>query len=163
MYLTLVIGSTGQGKTTFVKKTIGDKPCYIFDVNNEYEFSEDIEDEQARDTELDMKKFIQTCSNDIYNRVVVVEDATGYMKGNLGADIIKMVQRKRHTNNNYIFLFHSVAAVPRQIYDFANYIVLLRTADLEAEVKKKCPKVLPSFISLKRSSVKYDKRIIKLI
>ena len=52
MYLTLVIGSTGQGKTTFVKKTIGDKPCYIFDVNNEYEFSEDIEDEQARDTEL---------------------------------------------------------------------------------------------------------------
>ena len=98
MYLTLVIGSTGQGKTTFVKKTIGDKPCYIFDVNNEYEFSEDIEDEQARDTELDMKKFIQTCSNDIYNRVVVVEDATGYMKGNLGADIIKMV----HLNLIYL-------------------------------------------------------------
>jgi len=166
MYLTLLVAHTGQGKTTFCKKAIEGKPCLIFDVNNEYQFPlvEDQPDApQCRDTQLDMPTFINFCSNAVSNKIVVVEDATGFFRGNLSGDFIRMIQRKRHSNNNYFLLFHSIATIPRQIFDFANYVVLFHTNDNEKVVQKKYPMLYPAFVQLRKENKKYNKKIIKLI
>jgi len=164
MYLTLVIAHTGQGKTTFCKKTIQGKPCLVFDVNNEYEdLSDELNDERSRDTVLDIKGFVGYCSNHVFNKIVVIEDATGFFRGNLSGEFIRMIQRKRHSNNNYILLFHSIASVPRQVYDFANYVILFNTNDKESDVKRKYPQLYPYFLQLQKEARKYNKKIIKLI
>lgn len=166
MYLTLVIAHTGQGKTTFCKKMIEGKPCLVFDVNNEYKDFVPVEDEpdadQNRDTNLDVNVFVQFCSTAVFNKIVVIEDATGFFRGNMSGEFIRMIQRKRHANNNYVLLFHSIASVPRQIFDFVNYVVLFKTNDNAAIVEKKYPALYPHFLKLQKEK-KYSKKIIKLI
>lgn len=165
MYLTLVIAHTGQGKTTFCKKMVQNKPCLVFDVNNEYPFGlveDDPDAPQCRDTQLDMPTFINFCSSAVFNKIVVIEDATGFFRGNMSGDFIRMIQRKRHANNNYVLLFHSIGSVPRQIFDFVNYVVLFKTNDNAAIVEKKYPQLYPHFIKLQKEK-KYSKKIIKLI
>lgn len=166
MYLTLVIAHTGQGKTTFCKKMIEGKPCLVFDVNNEYTDLPNVEDDpgapRSRDTQLDMPTFVNFCSQAVFNKIVVIEDATGFFRGNMSGDFIRMIQRKRHANNNYVLLFHSIASVPRQIKDFANYVVLFKTNDIDSDVYKKYPQIYPHYLEIKKAK-KYSKKIIKLI
>jgi len=167
MYLTLVIAHTGQGKTTFCKKMIEGKPCLVFDVNNEYKDLDPVEDcpdgERIRDTNLDVNVFVKFCSEAVFNKIIIIEDATGFFRGNMSGEFIRMIQRKRHSNNNYVLLFHSIASVPRQIFDFVNYVILFNTNDNEEIVKKKYPALHPHYLKLKKESKKYNKKIIKLI
>jgi Cdc6-like AAA superfamily ATPase len=154
--LFLIIGHTGQGKTTQAKYILKNtaKKEYIFDVNNEYEG-------YNRETNGDFNTFLSNCFN-LTDSNCVFEEATGYLTGRTGALMKKLIINKRHTRNNYIFLFHSIADVPPFIFRLSNFIILLKTGDEREIVKGKFIKLYKPFLEL-QSMPKYSKKIIKTI
>ncbi len=164
MFLILVIGHTGQGKTTWVNNFIKDKRHYVFDLNNEYTHLPDDSEfkPKMRNVSLDSKRFLEVASG-LENFNIVFEDATGFLRGRQSPAIIKQIVKKRHSKNNFLILFHSINRIPPELLEMANYVVLFKTNDnLEAidnkfhndeinkafaEVKK-LPKFKPVIIQL---------------
>ncbi len=122
-----VVGSTGVGKTTFVKSIIKDvHPTNIvkYDPFNEYEKGFNIE----------IDNFLQL---DYKNKLILVEEATSVLSFYNRIDIIKMLTRRRHNNVSSIFVFHSIRTIPVYIFDFLDGIVFFRTNDRRDIVEKK--------------------------
>lgn len=129
MYLILVIGHTGEGKSTWLKKFILNKKQYIFDVNNEYNLPDDLQVRpQMRNRDLNVNRFLGICKN-LRNYNVCFEDATGFLRGKQQKELSQLIVSKRHTGNNYIFLFHSINRVPPELMEISNYIILFKTND----------------------------------
>lgn len=139
MNLITVIGATGQGKTTLVNKMIEGKNQYVFDVNNEYKNLPDDRQKfvsQMRNVDMDIKRFISNCSR-LRNTNIVFEDATGFLRGRQGEQMARLMVAKRHTNNNYIILFHSINRVPPEIMEMSNFVLLMRTRDNANVIQQK--------------------------
>lgn len=162
MYLILVIAHTGQGKTTFVKNYLKKaSKSLVFDVNNEYkDLSFDTEDDNARFVG-DYRDFVELVGTKT-NTVCVFEEATGFFKGRISQDMTKQIIAKRHTGNQFIFLFHSIQRVPKELIELSNFIVMFKTNDILDDVKKKNPRLMQPFLELQRAP-KYSKKIIKMI
>jgi len=159
MYLFIVIGHTGQGKSQWTKdfcKNSG-KNTYVLDINNEYRGLAGI----YPAAHLEPKKFISECMQ-LKNTNCIFEEATGYFKGNLGTKINQLIIAKRHAQNNYLFLFHSINSVPPQIMEIADFIVLFKTGDEIKTVHKKYTRLFPYFMDL-RNKPKFSKHIFKPI
>ena len=159
MYLILIIGHTGQGKTPYVNNFLGNghkppvapavkgkyfateksKRQYIFDVNNEYLFADDNTGKirnQMRHTDLSIEKFIQVAKS-LSNTNIVIEDATGFLRGKQSSEFSRLLTRKRFTQNNYLILFHSINRVPPELMEMCDCIVLFKTHDNIDIVKNK--------------------------
>lgn len=121
----LIIGHTGRGKTTIVKKIISQFPDFkkmIYDVNNEYS-------EFGTKAPPPIYEFTAAAAKAI-NSVIVFEEATIFFKHRTkGHDVQNILVRKRHTSNIVIFVFHSLRSVPLEILDLIDYVYLLPTND----------------------------------
>lgn len=136
-----VIGMTGAGKSTFVKRLItGVHPdrLFIYDVNREY-YADDIPLPK-------ISEFV----NEVYTQreiVSVFEEATIFFSNKGGGESEEMksiLVEKRHRKNTIILVFHSVQAIPLWIKNLINFVVLLRTNDEENYVRLKFPTLLPA-------------------
>lgn len=158
MNLFLIIGHTGTGKTFFTKKTIlqTNKSNYIFDINNEYKNFKNSK------IELDFNAFVLNSQNMI-NSNIIFEDSTAFMSGKIETEIKKIVVKKRHSNNNIFFLFHSIQDTPPFIFRLSNFIILFNTNDLQSQIKQKNERLLKPFIELKKENKLYNKKIIKMM
>ena len=157
MNLILVVGMTGQGKTKWTSQMLGNgfKPNpnnprkslqiisdrsrrqYIFDINNEYIFPDDLKySPQMRHIAADKKKFTEICKT-LKNTNIVFEDATGFLRGRMQETWMQLIYGKIHTGNNFIVLFHSLRAIPPELMSVANLVVLFRTIDNIDEVNHK--------------------------
>jgi hypothetical protein len=162
-HLHIIIGTRNQGKTFLTKRLIEGKNCLIFDVNNEYgevsqslakqsgwiEFetvSDDLKEKRARyfGKDMSIKEFV-TIAKTRLNTFLVFEDATGFLKGNTNAEVRQMITALRHTNNNILFLFHSINSVPPDLLNFASFIYLFKTNDSKVQVKRKFPELYDYF------------------
>lgn len=151
---------TGQGKSQLVKKMIDKGNCFVFDVNNEYNLSTNVNASRARHVQLNEKLFIKQCSLK-RNTVCVFEEATGFFEGRTSPEMRRLLIGKRHTNNIYVLLFHSISSVPPRIMQLANYVVLYKTGDTEKEAEK-FPFLIPYYKRLLSMPV-YSKFIIEKI
>lgn len=163
MYNILVIGMTGQGKSTFVKNYIAGRNCCVFDVQNEYvELSAtDKRATRYRNTTCNIKSFIADCKMR-RNTVCVYEEATGFFQGAMAEDVRQQMISKRHTGNVNIFIFHSIASVPPRIMQLTNFVVLHKTGDEPYQVEKKYPSLFQAFLKLK-DAPQYSYEIINII
>lgn len=153
-FLYLLIAHTGQGKTTFAKRLSAPANTLVFDVNNEYK-------DYPRNTTGDFDNFLQQVMKTT-DKNIIFEEATGFLAGRTGAEVKRIVINKRHTNNNYIFLFHSIADVPPFLFRLSNYVILFKTADTVQGVKEKEPKLLKPFLELQRAE-NFKYKILKMI
>ena len=143
MKLTLIIGMTQQGKSRYTKSLIGynekgepisdaaKRNCFVFDVNNEYPWLPmERPDENLKQSRFfgDFEIFVNKCEIKRNNNIVF-EEATGYLTGNIGRRMVKLIIGKAHTKNNYFCLFHSINSVPEAIIQVCNYVVLFKTMD----------------------------------
>lgn len=159
MYIILVIGMTGQGKSRLVREKLlqGGKPCLVFDINNEYggkfplSLPTDVRLPRSRyaSADMDMDTFLEVVRIKRGTNVVF-EEATGFLQGNVGQKLNKLMINKRHTENNYIFLFHALHFVPPAVLLMTNYIFLFKTNDDEADIKKRHARLLPHFQKVQR-------------
>jgi Cdc6-like AAA superfamily ATPase len=154
----IIVGSTGEGKTTQVKEILKQtsQQLSIFDVNNEYrEFKNNNITQDFNLFLIESKKKINTC--------IVFEEATIFFSHQSGTEDIKnILVRKRHTKNLLIFNFHSLRQVPLFLLDFCDCLILFRTKDLESNIDKRFKEnesILKAFAQLKNAP-KYSKRFI---
>lgn len=158
----LVVGSTGTGKTTFVKSLLkkSKKPLYIYDINNEYK-----EFNNLYSFNSDFNNFCEVTENK-KDSLIVYEEATIFFS-NKGANTLTTGQlvRKRHTNNILVFVFHSLRTVPLHILDLTDYLILHKTGDNINLIERKFDgnsKILKPFYFCLNSKNKHEKKIICL-
>jgi hypothetical protein len=159
MYCIIDIGMTGQGKTKFAKDYIESRKCFVFDVNNEYDLP--LYGERSKDISCDEKEFIKQCYLK-RQTVCVFEEATGFFEGKTSKELRRLIVNKRHTQNVYLFVFHSITSVPPRLLQFANFVVLFKTGDEEYQVENKYPSLYPYYMKLKTMQHQ-SKLIIKTI
>lgn len=167
--LILIIGGTGQGKSHYtntqlllndVKKVNGrdnyfitprSRKQYVFDINNEYQLPDDFNTRPfMRNKNCDDKQFILNCKK-ITGTNIVFEDASGFLRGKQSKEIIRLIVQRRHSNNNFIILFHSINRVPPELLEYCNYIILFKTGDnlKDIDTKFKNPTLNNMFLTLK--------------
>jgi ABC-type phosphate/phosphonate transport system ATPase subunit len=122
----IIVGATGTGKSTFVKKLISKVPnkkaLFIYDINNEYK-------DYFPYPLLSVEEFMEK-TQFISKGVFVLEEATIYLNNRSSNEYLtSLLVRKRHTNNTIIMVFHSMRSVPRYIYELSNEIVIFKTND----------------------------------
>lgn len=169
MNLILIIGGTGQGKSTFVNKNLlkndikknqfnkdvfclssNSRPQYIFDINNEYILPDDSQIRtHMRNVRCDDKTFIRNCAQ-IRNTNIVFEDASGFLRGKQSKEMARLIVARRHANNNYIILFHSINRVPPELMEYCNYLILFKTGDnlKDIDIKFRNPEINKMFLTL---------------
>lgn len=128
----IVVGGTGSGKTTFAKNEILKKhkgSKLIYDVNKEYtEFNTEY---------MQMDVFLQKALA-AKNKLILFEEATIFFDTKGGSrEMRELLVRKRHTNNMFVFNFHSLGQVPLYILNFVDYLILFKTTDQWSVVERK--------------------------
>jgi len=156
MYCITIIAGTGQGKTTkaiSIAKSQPDKGIFIFDYRGEpaYDnFSQDLNSSQCRALGIGPTKFLELCLHPKKkNTNIIIEEATIFLRGQAGENLRKILVSKRHNGHNIIFLYHSINAVPPEIFNMSDFIILGKTGDSEIQVKKKRPELITPFRLLK--------------
>lgn len=159
----IVVGATGEGKSEFVKKTLLPRfknfdKC-LFDVNNEYTA---FENQIKGFPKID--EFISIAQKRT-NTLFLFEEATAFFNNRIVAqNMIEILVRKRHANNFYIIVFHSLRSIPVQLFEFCNYLVLYKTndrADMVLSKYKDNPEIIEAFEKVQKTP-KYQNVTIEL-
>lgn len=164
MYLTLNVGGTGTGKSTYVydliKKGVR---LFIFDVQNEYTevpyFNKDQPCKQMR-YYGDFEKFLDIVEKLPKGFCVVVEEASGEFSSNVGQRFTKIILSKRHTMTSWVLNFHGLQMIPPRICTYKDVILLRKTGDYEKDVQKKFPELVDIWKKIRSSKNRYEKKII---
>lgn len=159
MYLILIVGETGSGKSS-IAKSIWKKSTHavVFDFQNEYD------GEYYPNAGQDKFKLSPTTHkvDDIFelDKVVthytfIIEEATGLFPGSrVPEPFIQRILSKRHTKNKWVMIFHSIQDIPPRFFRFADVIFLFKTEDFEKDVRAKVPHYVEDFKRLQTSVVR---------
>ena len=148
----IVVGGTGEGKSEFIKKNLIPKfrefPKFIFDPNNEYtQFDNQVLEFPRID------EFISIAQK-ATNSLILFEEATAFFNNRIvGQNMIELLVRKRHANNFYIIVFHSLRSIPVQLFEFTNYLILYKTndrADMVMSKYKDNPEIIEAFQKIQK-------------
>lgn len=173
MNMYVIIGAPGQGKSEFVKIAIQGRRCFVFDIQNEYGertkykgqkplyLSSNPNHERARFVGDDIEAFQQMCLRK-KDTILVFEEATIFFEGRTGKLTRKLIVNRYHTGNVYMFLFHSINAVPPRIMEMCNYVILHKTLDEVHTVQWKYPRLLKDFLTL-RDAKDGERIVIKML
>lgn len=124
------------------------KPVLVFDVGSQSEYDQYIpimQDDISRFNRLadretypffvcrdceDVDQFFRLVNQWVRNSLVVFEDATSYMAGNLSQPVRQLVLNSRNLCNDYLFNLHSLAEPAPFLFRHSEYIILRKTSDV---------------------------------
>ena len=156
----IIVGSTGTGKTTYVKNILSgiSIPLFIFDVNNEYkDFS------NKNYNHSDFKKFTSD-ANMKTNHCIVYEEATIFFLHGGSTELIRsQLVRKRHTKNLFVFNFHALHQVPMYLLDFCDLMIIKKTKDNSKLIYDKFKyneNIINAYNEVREDNNKYALRLI---
>jgi Cdc6-like AAA superfamily ATPase len=156
----IIAGSTGTGKTTFVKNILKgvNIPLFIYDVNNEYS-----EFPNTNKNNFDFKKFTIDANTKISTCIVYEEATIFFSHGGSTEHVRSQLVRKRHTKNLFVFNFHALHQVPMYLLDFCDLLVIKKTKDnskLIFDKFKYNENIIEAYQAIKEDSNKYAQRLI---
>ena len=166
MILITIAGATGTGKSTIAKKIVNtSKHCLVFDRQNEYEGIP-----YYNGTILPRMRFFgdftefTEIAKGLKGYTIVAEEATGIFSGRASKSFNDILLSKRHTNNTFILIFHSIHRIPMNLYEFTDVFIMHKTNDIIDNVRKRYPNIYKSFVEVNNSQNKdyHYKKIIKL-
>lgn len=153
MYLTAIVGETGTGKST-IAKAFAKRESHVlaFDHQHEYGLPDLMESDKKRFAlfvgKYTVEDFLRVSSL-VNGYTIIAEECTGLIDGrffnsNNGKKLIQLVLSKRHSghNNNWVFIFHTLDAIPDALCGFIDYLYVFKTGDLERDVRSKFPQYL---------------------
>lgn len=157
MYLTVICGETGSGKSSIAKEIVKKSGhVNVYDVQNEYGLKAYPGDRKRfclSPPKHNIKHFIKVVQNTT-GFLHVIEEGTGVFKGTVGKEFIGEILGKRHTGNRFVLIFHQLHRIPPDLYEFIDVLVMFRTGDLEKNIKSKYPDLLDRFRMLQYSRKK---------
>lgn len=150
-----MVGGRGSGKTDFVKNLIYPltKKRYICDTFDNPAWRtykthlhpersgeiipiidlEDVIEDATEGTETfriansDTDAIFDTIEKDVWNALVVVEDATRFISRQVSSEVRKFVLDTKQRNLDLIFVFHSLTDVPPDLIRWSDYLTLFKT------------------------------------
>lgn len=165
MIVILDVGAPREGKSNYAKAMImgknKNKPVYVYDPKNEYGqtyetwingnratvpgvglIANDPRQMRSRYTgtekgiDPDYFLFIVLQKR---NTIIVVDEATSILKGQLSKDWNNALTGRAHSGNSFIFIFHSLTTIPPDFIrnSSCDQIVLFKTMDNQADIKTK--------------------------
>lgn len=160
---TICVGRRGCGKTTMSKKLLSSRPkempCVIYDINKEYQ---DFYPEPF----VDFDVFLLKIANEkVRHTYILIEEATIFFStSSRFEEMINVLVRARHTGNIVQLNFHSFRAVPKNIYELLDYVIVFKTNDALKWVQDKFDNkaVLAAFDEAQRSDDRYFNKTVKL-
>lgn len=109
-----------------------------------------------------MMSIIQT---DIQNCLLVLEDATRYVRANLQKDVRYFVYDSKQKNLDIVFIFHSLASIPLELARISDLLVIKRTSEaLTSSLKNRFPvgDFEKAFKEVNNSKDRYHHKTIRL-
>lgn len=173
MFMQLIIGAPGMGKSPYAQSMIQGRRCFVFDVNNEYgsrtkypgqtaiNLSTNKNADRSRFIGWDIKTFLDIALTK-KNTVIVMEEATAFFRGRQSQLTSRLIIGRKHTGNVLLFLFHSINRVPPELMEMTEWVILLKTNDEPRRVSAKYEALLEPYRRLK-SMPDGSKEIIKLL
>lgn len=160
---TICVGKRGCGKTTISKKLLSsrpkDMPCLIYDINKEYQ---DFYPEPFVDFDVFLLKI---SDESVRHHYILIEEATIFFSNmSRFEEMINVLVRARHTGNIIQLNFHSFRAVPKNIYELLDFVIVFKTNDALKWVTDKFDnkKVIAAFNEAQQSPDKYFNKTVKL-
>lgn len=161
----IFVGATGMGKTEYgvwpVLDDLSNMPKLIFDPAHEYE-------KRGYKTNWNVRRDITLASQrepfclealKRESHVIVFEDATGFFSNKTCLGIIDdLLVMKRHRQQVIIFCFHSLRAIPVNIFDNVNYVVIRKTGDRPSIIEQRYsnwPEIYEAYLNVDESNDKY--------
>jgi archaellum biogenesis ATPase FlaH len=139
----IIVGYQGAGKTLLSKallKGAHHSRIKILDINDEYkkEFpSSPVMKVNAKGKLRPDKQMFREMMIDMDNTIFVCEDATVvFSHRSYDEELLEAIVAKRHSGNMYLFLYHSLRSIPRDVYDYFDELWLLKTADSDDAITK---------------------------
>lgn len=157
MYLTVLAGETGTGKSTMAKEIVKQSPFVcVYDVQNEYDLpyykgGQPENRFKLSPRDYDISDFVNIAKN-CNGYTFVIEEATGIFKGSVGKGFIKEILSKRHSKNKFIIIFHSLHRIPPDLYEFIDFLIFFKTGDIRENIKSKFPHLIDKFDYLQTSN-----------
>ncbi|MGN7988674.1 hypothetical protein ACTJKC_15100 [Pedobacter sp. 22226] len=164
-YSAIVVGRKGVGKSTYMAKTAlqypSDSKVLIIDVNGSpaYNSFKTIEPNQIKLFRSGHAKILGTptdetleiIARDFRGGLIVFEDATKYISGNVKPNIKRFLVDHRMFQCDLIFAFHSLKFVPPFFWSMIAYCTIFKTAEV---FNNKYQDRIPDFETIKKA---YDK------
>ncbi|WP_025142739.1 ATP-binding protein [Pedobacter jeongneungensis] len=164
-YSAIVVGRKGVGKSTFLAKTASQYPTeskvLIIDVNGSpaYNSFKTIEPNQVKLFRRGHAKLLGTptdetleiIAKDFNGGLIVFEDATKYISGNVRPSIKAFLVDHRMYQCDLIFAFHSLKRVPPFFWEMISFCTLFKTAEVFDKTFKNR---IPNYENIKKA---YDK------
>jgi len=169
-YTILTVGRKRTGKSTKTAGTVdayaGDK-VLILDVNNSPAYNKypAIELDQVKALKSGKVKLLGTPDEEALKTIakyfrgglLVFEDCTKYISGNVRPEIKTFLVDHRMYNCDLIFTFHSLVMVPPFFWQMASYLRLLKTQDvLENKYRGRIPNFEKVSAAFKRVNASKD-------
>jgi hypothetical protein len=113
------------------------------------------------DTNLMLQEIQRRCSNCL----VILEDATRFIEGNITQELKKFVLDTKQINVDMIMVFHALKLVPSKLSMFSDFLVLFKTQELwNSDLGNRFPQpgVMDEFLKLKEDKDEFKKVTIDL-
>lgn len=102
----------------------------------------------------------------IYNGLVIMEDATKYIGSRLTDQEKRFVLDSKQKNVDFVFCFHSLSSIPRDLVRWADHLVLFKTQEsLDSNLKNKFfgnEALIKAFDEVRASKNRYHNAEIQL-
>lgn len=133
-YVIVLVGGTGEGKTTYGRKMLKGKKHLALDYGDDfigYNRYTDVHDMNS------FLKIFEPTKEKFTGGIVLIDEATMcFNNRGYSSDLNKILVRKRHAKNTYVLVFHSLRQIPLYIKDFIDLVILFKTNDSENEALK---------------------------
>lgn len=164
-YITLIIGTRGTGKTTFVKGSEELKIEGVIDVYLDRDPKQKILIVDLFDNPVwsdvptitveklarwksgvyriyhhDASELMRIINRHCYNTVIFFEDATKYVQNTLDENLRRLLIDSKQKNLDVFFAFHYLNAVPPGLVRISDYMVLFKTNETySSQLRNKYP------------------------
>lgn len=149
--LTIIVGATGSGKSTwmadFAKRykrnfiaykhyvNIDDKAFAFLTEKTMSNYRQGVKPGEivkckiAGRDEKDFLSFLDWCDTDFRHGLVAIDDSILFERDRPSKKFLNFLVMKRHYAMNIFVVYHSLSAIPIEMFTYANKIVLFNTTD----------------------------------
>lgn len=161
--INIIVGGQGTGKTSFTKKSAEKmNRVVILDVNNEYK---DLEQRGAKRITKDFRQSLENVK-ELNGISLIVEEATIFFSNRKhDENLLEMIIRKRHQNNNIFLIYHSLTDIPDYLLRISDYLILFKTKDNSVKIDQKYAntEIRKAYYTQRNRKEKFTPTIIKLM